>query len=550
MANTDSSWAITLPSFAPPVGNVIEQGNQQHERVLEKQYAMQQQANQKKEQDKRWQINQANDATNPKERLTGKALWDNKIITDLGDVQKQLYADIDKGISDVELEQKVNNLLTPKIQTYNYFNSKLNQIDETAKQLIKQRPDLDIEKATEVARQMAYQNMIDPNTGQFKPSDKLALDNSNELANLLSPENDWKFVKGQDALFSTIAKGEGGEEMSFFKETPQGQTLHYKGVKPIWRKSNATNPILGRGVDPKFELEGENQVFTDANGQQHQAFVVPKSTVDAVLKNDANKSQFNSLFNQYVQQLPAPPATYQDLDILKRDFLGKLIEQHDKNQPRATTLTAAPRTTVNVDMGGVEKKKKDDYDLVASLARTFNNPSSINTNTLTKTELAGYPRPVYNLTGVFQNLKIRGDKEFDEAGNAINKDINMDGVYIDPSNNSMVLKFPTNEDAEKILGQKFNKKDDKGKLVSNGTVVITSENKDAMQTAINSIATAYKFKENERKKLIGMVKGVEPKKTVTKSATIKYNGYDYSEKEILEAGYPSVEAFKTEHKIK
>jgi hypothetical protein len=290
-----------------------------------------------------------------------------------------------------------------------------------------------------------------------------------------------------------------------YKKMPDGSIVPYKGQETPFSalniKPNETG-MFGLKDDPKYSVRTTDDYITE-NGKTIPVKVLARDIQDQIRQNPSVQGALNKMWADYKKQNNIPTASPAEDEKRKYAYAVGVFQQHDPSSITSLTPQHLPRNITNINMGGgVEKKKQDDFDLVASLARTFNNPSSINTQNLTQTKVKGFDKPLYDLTGVFQNLKVRNAKDFNQIGDQINKDVNLDALYIDPSNNNMVFKFPTKKDAESVMGRnmKYNE----------GYVMIPTSDKKSMKAAINSIATAYNFKENQRKQLVNMVQGAEP----------------------------------------
>lgn len=181
-------------------------------------------------------------------------------------------------------------------------------------------------------------------------------------------------------------------------------------------------------------------------------------------------------------------------------------------------VSTAPRISLNIDGSGISKKKQDDFDLLASFARTFNNPQSVNVQGLVPVNIGG--KELFDITGVFGN-KLKTADNFGKDENGDKKEYNyIKGVYLNPKTNEFSVTFNSKEEAEKLMGRKYDNLKKKGDV----TIQFDKQDKNAMQSLVNSLGTVYKFKENERKKLMDMVQGVPTQHQNNKSTISKFKG--------------------------
>lgn len=503
----DLSYGFTLPNYGNPI-EALQQAGQQQERKAERKAQNAAQAARQAELDNAGKIKMIEDYTNPTKYQTGEAISLGLATQKAGEIKKK-WTDALKAnpnLSLTDLYSGLGNDTTNLISGVESLKQELSGADKTIADLKQKYPDLDTNGIMQKYREDILHRRIDNGNNFMNP---LQVPQSQFANNLNNPDFLSMYAKKSDNLNNEIINPKGVETLSVFSGRPNDAHTKFEAKVPYWRKENFDRNLLSQGFlpngspEPSLDLKASVLPATALPSSNGQPFnIIDKDVFDRFTENPSDPKS--------VELIAATRNKYPNYDkfnttekeYAKRNVLYDKIKALDQSQYHPTATFNAPKTTNNINMGGgVEKKKQDDYDLVASLARTFNNPSSINTQNLTQTKVKGFDKPLYDLTGVFQNLKVRNAKDFNQIGDQINKDVNLDALYIDPSNNNMVFKFPTKKDAESVMGRnmKYNE----------GYVMIPTSDKKSMKAAINSIATAYNFKENQRKQLVNMVQGAE-----------------------------------------
>ena len=367
MAETyDSSWAIQLPNFAPPVGNVIQSGIDRQERQIEKQWAMQQQKQAQKDADKKWQLTQTQDATDPTRNQTPEFAFNQLYNNKVAEVQKKANDMIAKGTDNASLMEYLSTNMTPIINLYNYGNAKLKQIGEEAAVAAKERGDLDIGKLKKNAVNNWLASIKDPVTGQPKPIDQLALDNRSYIREELDdPNKAWRYSSG-DIFRDAIQKAEGAEEVTFTRKTPDGNLIPVTGKLPLWSEPNVkADPLTGltpAGIEPKFNLKGSKDYYTNAKGETVQGFAMDEKALENVLKSPKNRESFNFLYNTYLDNLlpEQRPKTKDDDDVLRKIFAATEFIHNDRNQPKSKSAPIQGKKTLSDELREYEGKAKID----------------------------------------------------------------------------------------------------------------------------------------------------------------------------------------------
>lgn len=156
---------------------------------------------------------------------------------------------------------------------------------------------------------------------------------------------------------------------------------------------------------------------------------------------------------------------------------------------------------------GERKKEEKDLKLIQSLANTFNNPQSLNLTGKVPINIAG--KNVYDVSGVFgNNLKTQISHQEGEP------DKYLKGVYYNPNDNSFTIKFNNRDEAERLIGQKFDKLQGEEKANKEVLITIPSNDKTSMQSLVNSLAVINGVSgERARLKTQGLVRqgNVQPK---------------------------------------
>jgi hypothetical protein len=511
----DLSYGFTLPNYGNPI-EALQGAVQKQERQREKDDALslrlsQQQAAAAKEADndiwKRTKLVQ--DETSPEKIATGDVTANQYLGAKAKEVMQSILSDPNfKSLPPNELYGLIEQKWLPVVQGSQVMKDRIAQSDETAIGLAKQDPNLDVNRLKVDLRRAAIGSVLKPNANgqtEFKPDDIY------DPNRLLTPDNYHEYAISGQPLIDFIEKTKVKPFEGGYKRKPDGSIIPYKGQETPFSALNVkpnAESLFGLQDDPKYLIRTTDDFVTEG-GKSVPIKLLAEDIQDQIRQNPSVQGALNKMWSDYKKQNNIPTASPAEDEKRKYAYAVGIFQQHDPSSITSLPPQHLPRQTTNINMGGGvgSAKKQEDYDLVAQLAKTFNNPTATNLENLTPTKVEGFQKPLLDVTGVFRNLKIRTGKEF-SGGNEVMKDTYLDGVYVDPSNNNLVFRFPSKRDAEEVVGKSM--KYDKG------LVVIDTKDDKSMKSVINSIATANKFNEKQKKQLMSLVQGATNMQNETK----------------------------------
>jgi len=530
----DLSYGFTLPNYGNPI-EALQGAVQKQERQREKDDALSLRLSQQKAAAAKEAYNDiwkrtelVQDETSPDKIATGDITADKYLGNQAKQVMQSILFDPNfKSLPPNELYGLIEQKWLPVVQGSKVMKDRIAKSDETAIGLAKQDPNLDVNRLKVDLRRAAIGSVLKPNANgqtEFKPDDIY------DPNRLLTPDNYHEYAISGQPLIDFIEKTKVKPFEGGYKRKPDGSIVPYKGQETPFSALNVkpnAESLFGLQDDPKYLIRTTDDFVTEG-GKSVPIKLLAEDIQDQIRQNPSVQGALNKMWADYKKQNNIPTASPAEDEKRKYAYAVGIFQQHDPSSITALPPQHLPRQTTNINMGGGVggAKKQEDYDLVAQLAKTFNNPTATNLENLTPTKVEGFQNPLLDVTGVFRNLKIRTGKEF-SGGNEVMKDTYLDGVYVDPSNNNLVFRFPSKRDAEEVIGKSM--KNEKG------LVVIPKEDNKSMKAVINSIATANKFNEKQKKQLMSLVQGATNTQNETKQtpkATSTPNKKSTGKKEI------------------